>query len=47
MEFILDLLSVLAAFGNEASPNNIMFDYDGNGIIGSADLLVLLSQSPY
>jgi hypothetical protein len=43
----MNLLSLLGAYGNPVTANNSMFDYNCDGIIGSADLLVMLAGFPY
>lgn len=47
LTYLMNLLSLLGAYGSEVTPSNQMFDYNLDGIIGSADLLVMLAGYPY
>tara|TARA_R100001440_G_scaffold59882_2_gene79639 strand:- start:3863 stop:4012 length:150 start_codon:yes stop_codon:yes gene_type:complete len=44
----MDLLLVLQAFGTDIAPGSdaSLFDFDGDGFIGMADFLQMLSQQP-
>ena len=45
--YIMNLLSLLGAYGCEVNKSNASYDYNLDGIIGSADLLVMLAGFPY
>ena len=47
LTYLMNLLSLLGAYGEEVSKSNCMFDFNGDGIIGSADLLIMLAGYPY
>ncbi len=47
LTYLMNLLSLLGAYGSETTPSNCMFDYNLDGIIGSADLLIMLAGYPY
>jgi len=44
----MNLLLLLTAYGTEIDPNSdaAAFDYNGNGVIDSYDLLVQLNNQP-
>ena len=46
--YIMNLLLLLQAFGTSPSPGSqaAAFDFNGNGVIDSADLMELLAQQP-
>lgn len=47
LTYLMNLLSLLGAYGCEVSESNACYDYNLDGIIGSADLLVMLAGFPY
>lgn len=47
LTYLMNLLSLLGAYGCEVTGSNAMFDYNMDGIIGSADLLIMLAGFPY
>ena len=47
LTYLMNLLSLLGAYGSEATESNSWMDFDYNGVIGSADLLIMLSAYPY
>lgn len=46
--YIMDMLLLLANFGNEISPDShaACLDFNGNGMIDMLDFLHMLSQQP-
>lgn len=46
--YIMNLLMLLQAFGTSPSPGSqaAAFDFNGNGVIDSADLMEMLAQQP-
>ena len=47
LTYLMNLLSLLAAYGSEVTDSNKCWDFNADGIIGSADLLVMLAGYPY
>ena len=47
LTYLMNLLSLLGAYGNEATETNSWMDLDYNGVIGSADLMIMLAAYPY
>ena len=47
LTYLMNMLSLLAAYGNETNINNQCYDYNLDGIIGSADLLIMLAGFPF
>ena len=47
LTYLMNPLSLLGAYGCEVTGSNAMFDYNTDGIIGSADLLIMLAGFPY
>ena len=47
LTYLMNLLSLLGAYGSETTESNSWMDFDYNGVIGSADLLIMLSAYPY
>jgi len=49
LTYLMNLLSLLGAYGTEVAKGhpNECYDYNLDGIIGSADLLIMLAGFPY
>ena len=47
LTYLMNLLSLLGAYGRAVNKNNFMLDLNGDGIIGSADLIIMLAGYPY
>ena len=47
LTYLMNLLSLLGAYGSETTESNSWLDLDCNGMIGSADLLIMLAGYPY
>ena len=47
LTYLMNLLSLLGDYGSEVTKSNECYDYNLDGIIGSADLLVMLAGFPY
>ena len=47
LTYLMNLLSLLGAYGSETTENNSWMDLDLNGVICSADLMIMLAAYPY
>ena len=43
----MNLLSLLGAYGSQINKSNECYDLNLDGVIGSADLLIMLAGYPY